>query len=131
MDKDDRDLARLLPVLPILVELGTSRHVTATAEALGIPQSTVSRALARAAGVVGTPLVLPKGRGVELTPAALALIPAAAEALDQVRNGLALARQESGKQFGRIQVAFQHTFGEASLPVADQGILPRRTRGHL
>lgn len=117
MEKDDQDLARLLPVLPILVELGTSRHVTATAEALGIPQSTVSRALSRAAAVVGTALVLPKGRGVELTPAALALIPAAAEALDHVRLGLALARQESGKQFGRIQVAFQHTFGEATLPL--------------
>ncbi|MEO8220381.1 MAG: LysR family transcriptional regulator [Specibacter sp.] len=117
MEKDAQDLARLLPVLPILVELGTSRHVTATAEALGIPQSTVSRALSRAAAVVGTALVLPKGRGVELTPAALALIPAAAEALDHVRLGLALARQESGKQFGRIQVAFQHTFGEATLPL--------------
>lgn len=117
MEKDDQDLARLLPVLPILVELGSSGHVTATAEALGIPQSTVSRALSRAAAVVGTALVLPKGRGVELTPAALALIPAAAEALDQVRLGLALARQESGKQFGRIQVAFQHTFGEATLPL--------------
>lgn len=117
MDNDNRDLAKLLPALPMLVELGASRHVTATAEALGIPQSTVSRALARAAEVVGTPLVLRKGRGVELTPAALALIPRAAEAMDQIRAGLALARQESGKQFGRIQVAFQHTFGEVALPI--------------
>ncbi|MGP9502167.1 LysR family transcriptional regulator [Specibacter sp. AOP5-B1-6] len=117
MDNDNQDLAKLLPVLPILVELGASRHVTATAEALGIPQSTVSRALARAAEVVGTPLVLRQGRGVELTPAALALIPKAAEALDRIRSGVALARQESGKQFGRIQVAFQHTFGEVALPI--------------
>lgn len=117
MDNDNRDLAKLLPALPMLVELGASRHVTATAEALGIPQSTVSRALARAAEAVGTPLVLRKGRGVELTPAALALIPRAAEAMDQIRTGLALARQESGKQFGRIQVAFQHTFGEVALPI--------------
>jgi DNA-binding transcriptional LysR family regulator len=65
---------------------------------------------------VGTPLLLRRGRGVELTPAALALIPKAAEALDAVRTGLALARQESGKSFGRIAVAFQHTFGEAVLP---------------
>lgn len=121
MENDTEDLSRLLPVLPIIVELGTSRHVTATAEALGIPQSTVSRALARAADVVGTPLLLRRGRGVELTPAALALIPRAAEVLDQVRAGLALARQESGRSFGRIQVAFQHTFGEATLPLLIRG----------
>lgn len=117
MDNENHDLAKLLPALPMLVELGASRHVTATAEALGIPQSTVSRTLARAAEVVGTPLVLRKGRGVELTPAALALIPRAAEALDAIREGLAQARETSGKQFGRVQVAFQHTFGEAALPV--------------
>lgn len=117
MKNHHRELATLLPVLPILVELGASRHVTAAAETLGIPQSTVSRALARAAEVVGTPLVLRKGRGVELTAAALALIPKAAEALDLVRTGLALAREESGAQFGTIQVAFQHTFGEEVLPL--------------
>lgn len=117
MDNDNRELATLLPMLPILVELGANRHITATAETLGIPQSTVSRALARAAEVVGTPLVLRKGRGVELTPAALALIPKAGEALELVRTGLALAREESGQQFGRIQVAFQHTFGEEVLPL--------------
>lgn len=117
MDNENRDLAKLLPVLPMLVELGASRHVTATAEALGIPQSTVSRTLARASEVVGTPLVLRKGRGVELTPAALALIPRAAEAMEALRDGLAQAREQSGKQFGRVQVAFQHTFGEVALPV--------------
>ncbi len=117
MEQDHADLSRLLPVLPILVELGASRHVTAAAQALGIPQSTVSRAVSRAADVVGTPLLLRRGRGVELTPAALALIPRAAEALDAVRMGLALARQESGKSFGRIRIAFQHTFGEAALPL--------------
>ena len=117
MENDHADLSRLLPVLPILVELGVRRHVTDTAQALGMPQSTVSRALARAADIVGTPLVLRKGRGVELTPAALALIPRAADAMDQVRAGVARAREESGKSFGRISVAFQHTFGEAALPL--------------
>lgn len=117
MENDNRDLSRLLPVLPILVELGASRHVTAAAETLGIPQSTVSRALARAAAVVGTPLVVRKGRGVELTAAALALIPKAGEALELVRAGVLLAREESGQQFGPIQVAFQHTFGEEVLPL--------------
>lgn len=121
MEDDHDDLSGLLPVLPILVELGASRHVTAAAQALGIPQSTASRALSRAAGVVGTPLLLRRGRGVELTPAALALIPKAAEALAAVRAGLAQAREESGKSFGQVSVAFQHTFGEATLPLLIRG----------
>lgn len=117
MRDDQAELAKLLPVLPILADLGTSGHVTATAEMLGIPQSTVSRALSRAAAVVGTPLVTRKGRGVQLTPAALALIPRITAALEQVQAGLAEARQESGRSFGRVSLAFQHTFGEAVLPL--------------
>jgi DNA-binding transcriptional LysR family regulator len=117
MREDQEDLSKLLPVLPILADLGVSGHVTATAEMLGIPQSTVSRALSRAAAVVGTPLVTRKGRGVQLTPAALALIPRINAALEQVQAGLAEARQEAGRSFGRVGLAFQHTFGEAVLPL--------------
>ncbi|MGA7203821.1 MAG: LysR family transcriptional regulator [Specibacter sp.] len=117
---------KLLPILPILAELGASGHVTATAEILGIPQSTVSRALSRAAAVVGTPLVTRKGRGVQLTPAALVLLPRITAALEQVQAGLAEARQESGRSFGRVSLAFQHTFGEAVLPL----LLQRFNRDH-
>lgn len=126
MRDDHAELSKLLPILPILAELGASGHVTATAEMLGIPQSTVSRALSRAAAVVGTPLVTRKGRGVQLTPAALALLPRITAALEQVQAGLAEARQESGRSFGRISLAFQHTFGEAVLPL----LLQQFNRNH-
>lgn len=126
MREEQAELAKLLPVLPILAELGVSGHVSATAEILGIPQSTVSRALSRAAAVVGTPLVTRKGRGIQLTPAALVLIPRITAALDQVQAGLSEARQESGRSFGRISLAFQHTFGEAVLPL----LLQQFTRDH-
>ena len=38
-------LAELLPHLPLLDALGDDEHVTRAAEALGVPQPTVSRAL--------------------------------------------------------------------------------------
>ncbi|WP_125613296.1 LysR family transcriptional regulator [Specibacter cremeus] len=126
MRDDYADLVKLLPVLPLLAELGSSGQITATAELLGIPQPTVSRALSRAAAVVGTPLITRQGRGVRLTPAALALIPHVNAALDRVQEGLAEARAEAGRSYGRIGIAFQHTFGEATLPM----LLQRFTADH-
>ena len=70
MDLEHRQLVQLLPLLPLLAELGRTQHITETAELLGVPQSTVSRALARASAVVGTELLIRDGRGVRLTPAA-------------------------------------------------------------
>ncbi len=116
-ERNYQELARLLPVLPILAELGETGHITETAELLGIPQPTVSRALARAAVVVGTDLVVREGRGIRLTPAAQLLIPRLQAALAQVQAGLDEVRLQADQARGRISVAFQHTFGEAMLPL--------------
>ncbi len=118
MDEADyRDLLRLLPVIPILVTLGGTGRVTETAEQLGIPQPTVSRALARASAVVGTELTVRDGRGIRLTPAALLLIPRLQAAVAEVQSGLQEVRTRSEQARGRVAVAFQHTFGEATLPL--------------
>jgi DNA-binding transcriptional LysR family regulator len=117
MDIEHKQLVQLLPLLPLLSELGRTQHVTETAELLGIPQSTVSRALARASAVVGTELLIRDGRGVRLTPAAKALLPYIDAALNEFQTGLDLVRHESEVVRGRVAVAFQHTFGEATLPL--------------
>ena len=117
MQADHRQLAQLLPLLPVLAELGRTEHVTETAELLGVPQSTVSRALARASAAVGTELLVRDGRGVRLTPAARTLLPYIEQALTEFQTGLDLVREESSVVRGRISVAFQHTFGEATLPL--------------
>lgn len=117
MDLEYRQLAQLLPLLPVLAELGRTRHVTETAEILGLPQSTVSRALARASAVVGTELLVRDGRGIRLTHAAEALLPYIESALGEFRTGLDRVRHESEVVRGRIGVTFQHTFGEATLPL--------------
>jgi DNA-binding transcriptional LysR family regulator len=117
MDIEHRQLVQLLPLLPILAELGRTQHMTETAELLGLPQSTVSRALARASAVVGTELLVRDGRGIRLTPAAMTLLPYIDAALREFQAGLDRVRHESEIIRGRISVSFQHTFGEATLPV--------------
>lgn len=117
MEPDHKQLVQLLPLLPLLAELGRTEHVTETAELLGVPQSTVSRALARASAVVGTELLIRDGRGVRLTPAARSLLPYIERALGEFRAGLDVVRNESDVVRGRISVSFQHTFGESTLPL--------------
>ena len=117
MEADHKQLAQLLPLLPVLAELGRTEHVTETAELLGVPQSTVSRALARASAVVGTELLVRDGRGVRLTPAARTLLPYIEQALAGFQAGLDLVRNESEVVRGQVAVSFQHTFGEATLPL--------------
>lgn len=117
MEPDRRQLAQLLPLLPVLAELGRTEHVTETAELLGVPQSTVSRALARASAAVGTELLVRDGRGVRLTHAARTLLPYIEQALADFQAGLDLVRHESEVVRGTVSVSFQHTFGEATLPL--------------
>ncbi len=117
MDVEHKQLVQLLPLLPLLAELGRTEHVTAAAEVLGVPQSTVSRGIARASAIVGTDLLIRDGRGVRLTPAAKALMPHIEAALAEFQAGLDLVRHESEVVRGRIAVTFQHTFGEAMLPL--------------
>ncbi len=118
MEKSDyQDLVRLLPVIPILATLGSTGRITETAELLGLPQPTVSRALHRAAAVVGTDLTIRHGRGVRLTAAARLLIPRLQSALAEVQSGLDEVRTQSEQARGRVAVAFQPTFGEATLPL--------------
>ncbi|MCX6500172.1 MAG: LysR family transcriptional regulator [Arthrobacter sp.] len=117
MDLEHKHLVQLLPLLPLLAELGRTQHITATADALGLPQSTVSRAIARASAVVGTELLVRDGRGVRLTAAAKVLLPHVDAALAEFQAGLDLVRHEAEVVRGRIAVSFQHTFGEAVLPL--------------
>jgi DNA-binding transcriptional LysR family regulator len=117
MDADYKQLVQLLPLLPVLAELGRTQHVTETAELLGVPQSTVSRALVRASAAVGTELLIRDGRGVRLTQAARTLLPYIESALTEFQAGLDLVRHESDVVRGKISISFQHTFGEATLPL--------------
>ncbi|MDQ4491148.1 LysR substrate-binding domain-containing protein [Sinomonas sp. ASV486] len=115
------ELARLLPLLPVLDAVGQTRHVTAAAELLGVPQPTVSRALARAAVVVGAELVRKEGRGIRLTPAAEQLLPAVRTALEELQHGLDALHEREHQARGVVRLSFQMTFGESAVPVFVSG----------
>ena len=110
------ELGRLLPLLPVLDAVGQTRHVTAAAELLGVPQPTVSRALARAAAVVGTELVRKDGRGIRLTAAAEQLLPAVRGALQDLQSALDELHERREEARGVVRLSFQMTFGEAAVP---------------
>lgn len=115
------ELARILPLLPVLDAVGQTRHVTAAAELLGVPQPTVSRALARAAVVVGAELVRKEGRGIRLTPAAEQLLPAVRTALEELQRGLDALHEREHQARGVVRLSFQMTFGESAVPVFVSG----------
>ncbi|GAA4978380.1 LysR family transcriptional regulator [Kineococcus glutinatus] len=106
-------LAGPLRVLSAVAEHG---HVTRAAEALRLPQPTVSRALARLQSAVGVPLLTRTGRGIALTPAGRTLAAAARRGLDEVAAGLALVADTASPTSGRVGLAFLHTMGAEAVP---------------
>ena len=79
------NLARLdLNLLPALEALLRRRNVTQAAAEVGLSQPAMSRALARLRDTLGDPLLVRAGGGLAPTPAAEALAPKVAAALDGV-----------------------------------------------
>nr|WP_241014774.1 LysR family transcriptional regulator [Burkholderia sp. Ac-20379] len=76
-------------LIPYLVALDDARNVSRAGDLLGVTQPRVSAALGRLREHFGDPLFVRTSRGMEPTPRALALVPAARDALAQIRRGLA------------------------------------------
>jgi len=77
-----------LNLIPYLVALDDARNVSRAGDLLGVSQPRVSAALGRLREHFGDPLFVRTSRGMEPTPRALALVPAARDALAQIRRGL-------------------------------------------
>ncbi|WP_206996360.1 LysR family transcriptional regulator [Trinickia mobilis] len=82
-----------LNLIPYLVAMEDARNVSRAAELLGVSQPRVSTALGRLRKYFGDPLFVRTSRGMEPTPRALALIPAAREALLSIERGVLDAQQ--------------------------------------
>jgi DNA-binding transcriptional LysR family regulator len=102
--------------LQVLAALGEHGHVTRAADALGLQQPTVSRALARIQTAVGVTLLVPDGRGVRLTPAGRTLCEAAQRALAEVERAVRAVREDDAVDTGRVALGFLHTLGAAAVP---------------
>ncbi|WOF23563.1 LysR family transcriptional regulator [Microbacterium betulae] len=110
------DLPRLraiLPLVPVLVAVGETEHVTAAAELLGMPQPNVSRAIRTLEQRLGAALVERHGRGVRLTPDARALLPAFRRALQELEEGVDTV---TGSSAVTVALAFQTSLGERFIP---------------
>ncbi|XXX81563.1 LysR family transcriptional regulator [Sorangium sp. So ce134] len=75
----------LLHVLAVALE---ERSATRAARRLGVTQSAVSNALARARELLGDPLLVRDGRGLAPTPAAEELLPELAAAMAHLRSAI-------------------------------------------
>ncbi|MBV8628096.1 MAG: LysR family transcriptional regulator, partial [Paraburkholderia sp.] len=107
-----------LNLIPYLVAMEETRNVSRAAERLGVSQPRVSTALGRLREYFGDPLFVRTSRGMEPTPRAMALIPAAREALGSIEKGL-LESQEFDP------ATSTHTFSLALSDVGEIVFLPR------
>jgi DNA-binding transcriptional LysR family regulator len=107
-----------LNLIPYLVALEETRNVSRAAERLGVSQPRVSTALGRLRDYFGDQLFVRTSRGMEPTPRALALIPAAREALSRIRQGMLDAQDFDA-------ATTTHTFSIALADVGEVVFLPR------
>ncbi|CAM2143927.1 LysR family transcriptional regulator [Paraburkholderia tropica] len=77
-----------LNLIPYLVAMEDTRNVSRAAERLGVSQPRVSTALGKLREYFGDPLFVRTSRGMEPTPRALGLIPAARDALIRIEKGM-------------------------------------------
>lgn len=121
--------ARLSPTLALLRAVASEGHLTRAAETLGMPQPTVSRALARLSEQIGAPVIARQGRGVHLTRAGSLLAEAADGALRSLEAGCRAVVEEVDPERGQVTFGFQHTMGSTLVPPLLRGF--RAARPHV
>ncbi|HEY4296035.1 MAG TPA: LysR family transcriptional regulator, partial [Paraburkholderia sp.] len=107
-----------LNLIPYLVAMGDARNVSRAAEQLGVSQPRVSTALGRLREYFNDPLFVRTSKGMEPTPRALAILPAARDALLRIEKGM-LDVQEFDP------ATSTHTFSIALSDVGEIVFLPR------
>lgn len=115
----------LAPALHRFVAVARDGHLTRAAERIGVPQPTLSRAIARLEGELGVALFRRSGRGLALTAAGRTLLPRAEAALAELGAGVAELAGDADPVTGRVALGFLGTMGTSAVP----GIL-REFREH-
>ncbi|MEU5691513.1 LysR substrate-binding domain-containing protein [Actinosynnema sp. NPDC020468] len=119
----------LAPRVAVLRALGASAHVTQAAAAVGVPQPTVSRWLAALGDSLGSPVVVPAGRGVRLTRAGRILADAADRSMAVLEAGWRAAQEEVDPSRGTVALGFLHLLGRTLVPTLVRGF--RDTHPHV
>ena len=102
--------------LRYFLALAAELHFGRAARRLSISQPPLTVAIQQLEAHVGAPLFLRNSRGVQLTAAGQALVPAAQAALAQAEQALHAARDAASGQAGRLSVGFAGTMLYRGLP---------------
>jgi DNA-binding transcriptional LysR family regulator len=108
--------ALLAPRLAQFAAIARHQHVTRAAQQLGMPQPTLSRALARLEADLGITLFARQGRTLRLTRAGVTFRAAAERALAEVERAAESVRLEADPGGGRVAFGFLHTLGPETVP---------------
>ncbi|MFD8191306.1 LysR family transcriptional regulator [Streptomyces wuyuanensis] len=113
----EEDMGMLLaPRLAYFAGVARHEHVTRAAQELGVPQSTLSRAMVRLEQDLGVTLFTRKGRTVSLTPAGRDFLVSVERALAEVERAAESVRADADPSGGKVAFGFLHTMGSETVP---------------
>ncbi|MER7814140.1 LysR family transcriptional regulator [Streptomyces sp. NPDC096153] len=113
----EEDMRLLLaPRLAYFAGVARHEHVTRAAQELGVPQSTLSRAMVRLEQDLGVTLFTRKGRTVSLTPAGRDFLVSVERALAEVERAAEAVRADADPSAGKVAFGFLHTMGSETVP---------------
>lgn len=116
MDDSEARAAGLVPLLAQFAVLAKVEHMTVAASRLGVPQSTLSRRVARLETALETELFVRRGRTIELTPAGRGFAQVADRALHELEGGVRELTQRQDAESGTVALGFLHTLGPEVVP---------------
>lgn len=119
MNRYEEDMAvtsLLAPRLTWFVAVARHEHVTRAAHELGVPQSTLSRAVVRLEQDLGVTLFARKGRTVALTTAGRTFLASAEGALAEIARAAESVQQDADPTAGKVAFGFLHTLGSETVP---------------
>lgn len=108
--------ALLTPRLAQFATVAKEEHLTRAARELAMPQSTLSRSIARLEADLGVSLLARHGRTVSLTPAGRAFAESVERALGEVERAAESVRSDADPQSGKVAFGFLHTMGPETVP---------------
>lgn len=113
----EEDIALLLaPRLAYFAGVARQEHVTRAAQEMGVPQSTLSRAIVRLEQDLGVTLFARKGRTVSLTPAGRTFLTSVERALAEVERAAESVQADADPTTGKVAFGFLHTMGSETVP---------------
>lgn len=104
------------PVLAQFAAVAREEHLTHAAEALGISQPTLSRAMNRLEAQLGVPLFTHVGRGIRLTAHGRRLLGRAEQALDILELAGQEVAAEADPEYGQVALAHLKSLGTRTVP---------------